>query len=205
MSDLVAAQFPLSNPYQALTGGLSNATQSNVPAQTNVNWFGFNATDSAAGGVSAVANAVAIPVDWGVVITKATVLVGAAAGTITHCNAQLFSGIATPAALGTQSTDATSTPFTANTFYTFTLGSAVLVTPANAPQRFLYFSLGLTDSVPPSFASASTPTAIVTQGASGFGTTAPYLAAKFTGGGATQPTTLASATTVAAATLVWLT
>ena len=35
MSDLVAAQFPLSNPLQALTGGLTNATQANIPAQTN--------------------------------------------------------------------------------------------------------------------------------------------------------------------------
>jgi hypothetical protein len=202
---LVLGQHALFNPYQALTGGLTNATQSNVPAQTNVNFYGFNAVDSAAGGVTAVANAVAVPVDWGVVFTKATVLCGAAAGTITHINAQLFSGIAVPAALGTQSTDATSTPFTVNTFYTFTLGSAVTATPTNAPQRFLYFSLGLTDSVAPSFASASTPTAIVTQGAAGFGTTAPYLAAKFTGGGAVQPATLASATTVAAAFLVWLT
>jgi hypothetical protein len=160
--------------------------------------------DSAAGGVTAVAIVVAVPVDPGVTITKATVLCGAAAGTITHCNVQLFSGIAVPAALGTQSTDATSTPFSVNTFYTFTL-PAVQITSAMAPNRFTYFSLGLTDSVPPSFASASVPTAIVTQGASGFGTTAPYLAAKFTGGGAVQPATLASATTVAAATLVWLT
>jgi hypothetical protein len=201
---LVLGQHAIFNPYQALTGGLTNATQSNVPAQTNVNWFGFNAIDSAAGGVTAVANAVAVPIDWGVVVTKATVLCGAAAGTITHSNVQLFSGIAVPAALGTQSTDATSTPFTVNTFYTFTF-AAVTATPTNAPNRFLYFSLGLTDSVPPSFASASTPTAIVTQGASGFGTTAPYLAAKFTGGGAVQPATLASPTPVAAAFLVWLT
>jgi hypothetical protein len=205
MADLASAHFPQFNPGQALTGGLDNATQANIPAQTNATWFGFTAIDSAAGGVTAVANAVAVPVDWGVVITNATVLCGAAAGTITHANVQLFSGIATPAALGTQSTDATSTPFTVNTFATFTLGSAVLTSPTNAPNHYLYFSLGLTNSVAPSLASASTPVAIVSGGASGFGASAPVLAAKYTGGGAAQPTTLASATTVAAAILVWLT
>jgi len=38
-----------------------------------------------------------------------------------------------------------------------------------------------------------------------FGASAPVLAAKYTGGGATQPATLVSATTVAAAMVVWLT
>jgi hypothetical protein len=187
-----------------LTGNLSNLTQPNMPAASNASFFGFTYTDSAAGGVTAVANGVAVPVDWAMTFTKAVLLTGAAAGTITHFNAQLFSGIATPAALGTQSVDATSTPLTVNTSFTITLGSAVTATPTNAPNKYLYFSLGLTNSVAPSFASAATPVAIVTSGTAGFGANAPVLAAKYTGGGATQPATLASATTVAAATLVWL-
>ena len=205
MADLVSGRYAQSNPFQALTGNLVNATQSNIPAQSNVNWYGFQYSDSAAGGVTAVANGVAVPVDWGVPISKVTVLCGAAAGTITHFNFQLFSGIAVPAALGTQSTDQTSTPLTANTILTTSLGSTVVTSSSNAPNGFLYVSLGLTNSGAPSFASAATPVAIVTQGASGFGTSAPYLAAKFTGGGATQPSTLASATTVANAYFVWLT
>jgi hypothetical protein len=60
------------------------------------------------------------------------------------------------------------------------------------------------EAMAPSLASASTPVAIVSGGASGFGASAPVLAAKYTGGGASQPTTLASATTVVAAMLVWL-
>jgi len=189
----------------AITGQLSNATQSNIRAFSNADWYGFTVIDSAAGGVSAVANAVAVPVDTGVVISAATILCGAAAGTVTNANAQLFSGTATPAALGTQSTNVSgSTPFSVNTAYKFTFGTPVLITQANAPGGFVYFSLGLTNSVPPSFASASTPVAINTS-PSQFGASAPVLAAKFTGGGATQPATLVSPTTVAAATLVWLT
>ena len=139
------------------------------------------------------------------VVMNATVIVGAAAGTITNCNAQLFSGTATPTALGTQTTNVTSTPFTENSAFTFTWAApGVLVTPANAPNRFVYFSLGLTDSVAPSFAAASVPIAI-NVAPSAFGTSAPILAAKYTGGGATQPATLVSPTTVAAAMLVWLT
>ena len=48
----------------------------------------MNYTDSAAGGVGAVANVVAVPVDWGTVVMNATVICGAAAGTITNCNAE---------------------------------------------------------------------------------------------------------------------
>jgi len=80
----------------------------------------MNYTDSAAGGVGAVANVVAVPVDWGTVVMNAIVICGAAAGTITNCNAQLFSGTATPTALGTQTTNVTSTPFTVNSAFTFT-------------------------------------------------------------------------------------
>jgi hypothetical protein len=206
MADLVSGSFPEFNPLQALTGGFANATQSNIPAYTNAMWFGMTYTDSAAGMVTAKANGVAVPVDVGVVISKVTVLVGAAAGTITHLNVQLFSGIATPAAIGTQTTDQTSTPFTANTFYTWTLPSGgVTITPAMAPQRFVYVSFGLTASVAPSVASSATPVAIVTSGAAGFNTSAPVLSASYTGGGAAQPATLASASAVAQAPLVWLT
>jgi len=58
--------------------------------------------------------------------------------------------------------------------------------------------------VAPSFAAASVPVAI-NVAPSAFGSSAPTLAAKYTGGGATQPAALVSPTTVAAATLVWLT
>ena len=205
MADLVAGLYPEFDPYQAVTAGLSNVAQPNIPAFSNVNWFGMNYTDSASGMVTAKANGVAVPVDWGAVITKVTVLCGAAAGTITHFNVQLYSGIAVPAAQGTQSTDSTSTPFTVNTFLTVTLGSTVLVTPTNAPNRFVYVSFGLTASVAPSVASAATPVAIVTSGAAGFGTAAPLFSASYTGGGASQPATLASGSAVAQAPLVWLT
>jgi len=113
----------------AITGQLSNATQSNIRACSNADWYGFNVIDSAAGGVSAFANVVAVPVDWGTVVMNAIVICGAAAGTITNCNAQLFSGTATPTALGTQTTNVTSTPFTVNSAFTFAFPApGVLVT-----------------------------------------------------------------------------
>lgn len=205
MSPLVRGQYHEYNPLQALTGNLVNATQGNIPAMSNVDWFGFQAVDSTAGTVTAVANAVAVPVDWGVTFTKATVICGAAAGTITHANVQLYSGIAVPAALGTQSVDATSTPFTGNTVATFSF-AAVTANPTNAPGKFLYVSLGLTASVQASLASASTPVALNTAPpVFGAAATTPILAAKYTGGGAVAPATLATPTVVAAAFLVWLT
>ena len=205
MADLVGAQYPEFNPLQIATGGFSNSTQANVPAYTNAEWFGLNYTDSTAGMVTAKANGIAVPVDIGTVVSKVTVLVGGAAGTITHLNVQLFSGLATPAAISTQTTDQTATPFTANTYYTWTLPSAVQITSALAPNRFIYVSISGTWSVAPSVASGACPVAIVTSGAAGFGTSAPVLSASYTGGGATQPTTLASGSTVATAPLVWLT
>jgi len=109
------------------------------------------------------------------------------------------------AALGSQTTNVTSTPFTVSSAFTFTFPApGVFVTPANAPNRFIYFSLGLTDSVAPSFAAASVPVAF-NVAPSAFGASAPILAAKFIGGGAVQPATFVSPTTVAAASLVWLT
>jgi hypothetical protein len=201
MSPLVRAKYPLLNPDQSLTGGLSNATQSNDPAFTNAQWFGYVTTDSAAGGVTAVANVVAVPITPGIVVTQVSLVSGNAAGTITNCNVQLFSGTSTPTALGTQSVNVTSTPFTQATPFTFTLGSAVTISQANAPYGYVYVSLGLTDSVAPSFASAGTPVALGVAP----GTNAPVLAAKYTGGGSTQPATLVSPTLVAAAYLCWLT
>ena len=205
MADLVGGKFPQTNPAVSFVGGFTNSTQANIPARTNAEWLGYVWTDSATGMVTAKANGIAVPVDPGTVVSKVSVLCGAAAGTVTHFNVQLFSGIATPAALGTQSTDQTSTPFTVNTILTTTLGTPVLVTSANAPNGYIYVSLSGTWSVAPSVASASTPTAIVTAGTAGFGASAPTLTANYTGGGATQPATLAGAATVAQAPIVWLT
>ena len=203
MSPLVRGQYHEYNPFQALTGNLVNVTQPNLPAFSNTDWFGFSPADSTAGTVTAAANAVAVPVDWGITFTKATVICGAAGGTITHANAQLYSGLAVPAALGTQSTDATSTPFTVGTSTTFTF-APVTATSVNAPGKFLYFSLGLTASVQASLASVSTPVAL-NANPSVFGAAAPVFAARYTGGGAAAPATLVAGTTVAAAFLVWLT
>jgi hypothetical protein len=208
MADLVSGGYAESNPFQALTGGLTNATQANVPAYTNATWFGVgNYTDTATGFTTAKSNGYAVPVDLGVTISNVTILVGAAAGTITHWNWSLYSGIAVPAKLNTQSVDVTSTPLTANTFYTVALGKPFQVTPASAPNGFLYVGLSLTASVAPSVASATTPTAIVWSGAAGFSTSAPVFAANYTGGGAVAPATLAAAgaATVAAAPFIWLT
>ena len=205
MADLVSAQYLEWNPSVSFTGGFTNATQANIPAYSNEAWFGHVWTDSAAGLVTAKANGIAVPVDPGVVISKVSILVGAAVGTISHLNVQLFSGIATPAAIGTQTTDQTSTPFTANTIYTWTLPSPVTITPAQAPNRFIYVSINGTWSGAPSVASFAQPVAIVSGGTAGFGAGAPTPTASYTGGGSTQPATLASGSTVAQAPAVWLT
>src|SRR5207244_4186854 len=71
----------------------------------------------------------AVWVNAGDVITKASVCVGATAGaTLTHKYFALYSYIATPALIGTQQADDTGAAMAANTVYTGTFGATFTVT-----------------------------------------------------------------------------
>lgn len=206
MSDLVRGHYNVSNPIDSLFGQVRNATQSNQPMFSNAYVFGMGGlSDQAASTITAKANVVAIPVDYGAIITKVAFKVGAtAAATSTHTNVALYGGsVAAPAILGAQSTDNTAGNggFPASAWNIVTLGAAVLVTPTNAPNGYIYASLGITATTQPSLAGWTTASAIFyTDSGLGSATTNPLFmgGAAFTGGGAVAPATLASGAVTAA-------
>lgn len=212
MSDLARGHYYIEAVLDSMLGNARNATQANLPVYTNLSFFGASGlTDNSTTALTtAKANAVAVPVDWGAIITKVSFVVGATAGaTSTHTNVALYSGgVAAPAILGTQSTDNTAGNggFPASAINTVTLGAPVLVTPSNAPQGYIYVSLGITATTPPSLLSAPAPAAVFYQWSGLNSATANPLgfALTATGGGAAAPATLASTAVAAAAYIAFL-
>lgn len=79
-------------------------------------------------GTTGLITAMAVWVNAGDIITKASVCVGATAGaTLTHKYFALYSYITVPALLGTQQTDDTGAAMAANTVYTGTFGATFTV------------------------------------------------------------------------------
>jgi hypothetical protein len=168
-------------------------------------------TDTAAAVTTAKANFVAVPVEYGDIITKCTVLVGGTvSSTSTHSNFALYTGgVASPTLItGSQSTDVTTGAggTAINTALTVTFGAATLITPTNAPFGYIYVSYGLTATAVPSLAAWSIPTAVYYQTtALSSATAAPLaLAGNVSGGGATAAANLASPTAAASAFAVFL-
>jgi hypothetical protein len=154
--DLPGGAYPLSYTFRKLTGLASNGAQSNLGVRSNLEWIGLgDLTDAAASLVTADMTVVAVPVEVGDTFSTVTVLVGnTAAGTPTHQWAQLYTGALTTAkAIGTQSTDATTTAIGAKTAYSFTLGSTVQITTgagSDAPYGYIYVGIGMTATTVPS-------------------------------------------------------
>lgn len=160
MSDLVRGKYPVTNPLFSAFGQTANASQANVALRTNAVVTGLNALTDGAALTTAVATAVAIPVEVGDVITKVTVFVGAtAAGTPTNSFAALYSGVAVPALLG-QSVSGGVAAIAASGAFVFTLATPISVTAANAPLGFIYASVVVAATATPSLASTTVATAV---------------------------------------------
>ena len=203
MPDLVHGRYPVTSPFAKLTGLAANASQGNISVRSNLEWFGLaNPTDGALA-ATGVGCAVPIPVENGDVITKVTILAGATAeATGTHAFAALYSGIATPALLAQSADVIGAAAIAASAAYTFTLSSAVQITPANAPNGFIYASIAVTAGTVPTAAVVSTPTAI---GYQWFANGPLFLAATHGSGlNGTAATTIASPSAKAVAPLVFL-
>lgn len=158
--DLVSGGYPVNYSFAKITGLARNATQGNTTIRSNAEWFGLgNPTDGALA-ATGVGCAVAIPVEWGDVITKISILAGATAvGTATHIFAALYSGIATPALMA-QSTDVTTDAIVASAKYDFTLATPQTITTTNAPGGFVYASIAITATTVATAMVVSTPTAV---------------------------------------------
>lgn len=211
MADLVRGRYPVTNELWSLLGQATNATQSDIAVRTNASFFGMAGLTDASALTSVKANFVAVPVEYGDIITKCTVLVGATAQSGgSHSNFALYTGgTASPTLItGSQSTDVTAAAggTTINTALTVTFGTPTLITPTNAPYGYIYVSYGLTATTPPSLAAWSIPTAVYYQtSALSSATAAPLaLAGNVSGGGATAAANLASPTAVSTAFAVFL-
>jgi hypothetical protein len=161
MADLVRGRYPVTDHFWSYLGQPVNATQSDVAQRSNLKVLGLaGGADNAAALTTQVCTAVPVPVEYGDVISKITVVVGAtAAGTPTNGWAALYSGVATPALLA-QATDITTTAIPASAVFTYTLATAQLITPANAPQGFVYASVMSKATVVPSLAGVSVAAAV---------------------------------------------
>lgn len=194
--DLVGGSYPLKYNLTKLLGAF-NATQSNIAARTNLEWPIGSLQDAAASLVTANITLVAVPVEYGDVITAIDVLVGAtAAGTPTRSFAALYSGVATTAALvGAQSADTTTTAIPASTTLTYKLGAPYVVNPTDCPNGFIYVALGQTATTVSSLVSGTVPAAAQKVWYPGM----PKLAATIAAAGGTAPATIVLASTAAIA------
>lgn len=203
---LVNGKYPNTHPLWKLTGNLANVAQANVPARSNLEWFGVGGLVDGALASTGVAAAVACPVEVGDVITKVTVITGAtAASTPTHQFVALYGFHATAPPLIVQSTDSTTTVVAANTAITYTLSTPTKITSTHAPQGYIYVAIVQTGTTISTAIAATTTTAasLVAQ----FSSTAPIGLSVTAGSGltTTAAATLASPALKAVAPIVFLT
>lgn len=147
---LLAGRYPIRNGLWSILGQPVNGAQSSTPVRSNLEYLGLGGglTDTAASLVSGVLTAVAVPVDWGQVISTVSVLTGAtAASTPTHSFAVLYAGTnvaAPPIITGSQSVDGLTGAIGASARKDFTLGTAALITPTNAPYGYIWAGVSVT-------------------------------------------------------------
>lgn len=160
MADLVSGHWPQHNPTDVFLGLTRNVVNSSVPARSNLEWpISGNPSDGvlAATGVGIF---VPIPVSAGTIVSKVSIFIGGTAGgTMTHQFAAIYSGIATPALIG-QSTDTTSAAIAASGMASWTLSAAQLITPAQAPNGFIYAGVAITATTVPTALGVAIPTAV---------------------------------------------
>lgn len=159
--DLVSGGYPVNYTMAKITGLARNVAQGNVNVRSNMEWFGLgNPTDGALA-ATGVGCAVAIPVEWGDVITKISIIAGATAeGTGTHMFAALYSGIATPALMAQSADDTGAASVAASAKFDYTLATPQTITTTNAPGGFVYASIAITATTVATAMVVSTPTAI---------------------------------------------
>lgn len=200
MSDLVGGNYPQHSAMASFFGNAANETQSNIPVRGNHEYGIGQWVDGAVAGTG-VACAVAVPMDPGTVIKRVTLFVGGtAASTPTHTSVAIYSGIATPALLGTQGTDVTTTAVAASGLFQQALGAPYLVKPADCPNGYIYAAFTQTATAAITAWGFTTPTAVGIQYLTGSTTPAgvmPMFAA--TSGSALGGTFAATLTLVAKA------
>lgn len=143
MADLVGGRWPQYNPIDRMLD-LSNATQGNIPARSNVYYTGLTVLTDQTTVATKKGVFAAIPVEYGDVISNVTVLLGAtAAETGVKSFVALYGGASKPKGKGLllgQSKVAEAT-IAASKKYTASLEKSVLITTTNAPFGYVYAGL----------------------------------------------------------------
>ncbi len=163
MADLAGGKYPQNAAMAALLGNLVNEVQSNIPARGN-HEFGLGGVTDGVTAATGVAFAVPIPIDPGTVVTRFNMFIGGtAASTPTHCAVALYSGIATPAKIGTQGTDTTTTAIAASVLFQQALGAPYMIKPADCPNGYIYAAWTGTATANPTAAAFLTTAAVNIQ------------------------------------------
>lgn len=168
MADLVRGRYPLTSSLYSILGQQSQVNQSDVPVRSNLEYLGINGlVDTAASLVTQVMTVVPVPVDYGMVVSKVSVLVGAtAAGTPTNSWAALYAGtnIAAPALIA-QTADGTTAAIAASARFDFSFTSGAnapqLITPALAPFGYIFVAIMSKATTVPSLATVPNGAAAV--------------------------------------------
>jgi hypothetical protein len=207
--DLVSSHYPLSQALQALLGAGGQKAQGNLPIRSNLELPVYSGAlaDTAASLTSGVMTAVPVPVDVGMEVSNISVLVGATpASTPTHQWAALYSGttVAAPPLIAQTADGATAAIAASGRYdFAFAAGSQQVITPAQAPYGYVWVAISVTGTTVPSL--ITTP-AGAAAGQYRWFTNTPLYFSQTSGSavGATAPATLAEASVLTTAPVVFL-
>ncbi len=209
MTDLISGRYGSYEPMWLAFGRPNNATQSDIPARSNVYVQKLSTLSDGALAATEVGCVIAVPVQEGDVITKATFFIGATAGV--ECEAgytALYEGKKTGKLLAQSKSKKYTTQVEAGKVCAMELEKSVLITASNAPHGYVYVVLVFESptgvaGVIPTMISSAVPKACQAEWYSGgpevlFGTAG-------TGLKATAEETLGAVTSKAAGPIVFLT
>ena len=150
MADLTGGRWPQYNPYDRIFN-FSNATQANVPARSNAYYTGINVLTDQATAATKKGVFVPIPVEYGDVISKVSVLIGATEGkTSVFSFFALYGGAKEPKGKGKLlAQSAVSEAATGvSKVLTGTLEKSQLITTTNAPFGYVWAGFTI-EATPP--------------------------------------------------------
>src|ERR1039458_7464431 len=146
MTDLVSGRYGAYDPMWLIFGRPNNATQSDIPARSNVWTQKLSKLEDGAIAATEVGNVIAVPVQEGDVISNVTVLVGATPGKLVTAGfAALYAGEKSGKLLAQSKTKNYGEGIKASEAYKFELEKSVLIT-TNAPKGYVFVVIALTSA-----------------------------------------------------------
>jgi hypothetical protein len=167
MSDLIGGRYPVTYPFAKALGLASNASQGNITVRSNGEFPLMGALADGALAASEVGCVVAVPVENGDLFTKVTIPIGATKGKKVEAGfGALYAAVNAKGKaeeqplLGQSKSAALAEGVLAEEPLVFTLEKGVLITPAFAPNGFIYVVIALEAETMPTAAVFSTPKSV---------------------------------------------